>query len=64
MKNKNFMKYAFVVLGLALGVCASAHGMAFNQPGHPAPEVDPGLAIRAITLLAGSLAVMRIRRQK
>jgi hypothetical protein len=60
--KKNFLKYAFVVLGLALGTCASAHGMAFNKP--PSPEVDPGLAISAITLLAGSLAVMRVRRQK
>jgi hypothetical protein len=57
--NKNFLKYALVVLGLALGTCASAYG----APPH-SPEVDPGLAISAITLLAGSLAVMRIRRQK
>ena len=40
MKNKNFMKYAFVVLGLALGVCASAHGMAFN-PATPLPRSIP-----------------------
>jgi hypothetical protein len=28
------------------------------------PEVDPTLAISAITLLAGSLAVLRSHRQK
>jgi hypothetical protein len=60
--NKNFLKYAFVVLGLALGACASAHGLVFGQP--PKPEIDPGLAISAVTLLVGSLAVMRARRQK
>jgi len=60
--NKNYLKYALVVLGLALGTCASAHGMVFG--GSRAPEIDPGLAISAITLLAGSLAVMRARRQK
>jgi hypothetical protein len=60
--NKNYLKYALVVLGLALGTCASAHGMVFGGP--HTPEIDPGLAISAITLLAGSLAVMRARRQK
>jgi len=61
--NKNYLKYALVVLGLALGTCASAHGMVFGGGGKT-PEIDPGLAISAITLLAGSLAVMRARRQK
>lgn len=58
--TKNLLKYAFVVLGLALGVCAEAHGLAFFK----APEVDPSLAVSAFTLLAGTLAVLRVRRKK
>jgi len=51
------------MLYLALGICSSAHGMIFRKPPHR-PEIDPGIAISAITLLAGSLAVLRIRRNK
>ena len=57
---KSYMKYALGVLGLLLGTCATAHGLAFSKH----PEVDPSLAISAITLLAGSLAVLNIRRSK
>jgi LPXTG-motif cell wall-anchored protein len=28
------------------------------------PEVDPSLAISGLTLLAGTLAVLRVRRKK
>lgn len=58
--TKNLLKYS-VVIGLAFGVCATAHGLAF---GHAAPEIDPSLAVSALTLLAGSLAVLRIRHNK
>jgi hypothetical protein len=51
------------MLCVALGICASAHGMVFRNPPHH-PEIDPNLAISALTLLAGSLAVLRIRRNK
>lgn len=60
--TKNLLKYTLLVLGFAFGTCASAHGMAFFKS--TAPEVDPSLAISAITLLAGSLAVLRSHRQK
>jgi hypothetical protein len=52
-----------MVLGLALGICASAHGMIFRNPPHR-PEIDPSMAISAVTLLAGSLAVLSVRRKK
>lgn len=58
--TKNLLKYTFVILGLALATCASAHGMAFKQ----APEIDPSLAVSGLTLLAGTLAVLRVRRSK
>jgi hypothetical protein len=54
------MKYALGVLGILLGTCATAHGLDFFRK----PEVDPSLAISALTLLAGSLAVLNIRRSK
>jgi hypothetical protein len=58
--TKNLLKYALMVLGLALGAATTAHGMVF----YLAPEVDPSLAVSALTLLAGSLAVLRVRRKK
>jgi LPXTG-motif cell wall-anchored protein len=59
--KKNLLMYTLVVLGLALGTCASAYGMAF---GKNTPEIDPSLAITGLTLLGGSLAVLRARRKK
>lgn len=57
--TKSLMKYSLVVLGLALCTCTAAYAF-----GHPsAPEVDPSLAIGGLTLLAGSIAVLRIRRK-
>jgi hypothetical protein len=56
---KNFLKFAFVTLGFALGTCTAAYAAP-----HPAPEVDPSLVISGLTLLAGSLAVLRVRRSK
>lgn len=58
--TKNLLKYALVVLGLALTTCTAAYGMAFNR----VPEVDPSLAIGGITMLAGTLAVLRVRHKK
>lgn len=55
-------KYAVVVLGLALGTCNAAYGLVFFP--HSSPEVDPSLAIGSLTLLAGTLAVLRARRKK
>ena len=61
--KKNLLKYAFVVLGFAFCTCTVAKALVFG--GHKStPEVDPSLAIGGLTLLAGTLAVMRARRRK
>lgn len=57
---KNFLRYALGLLGILFGTCTTAHALMFRS----SPEVDPGLAISALTLLAGSLAVLGIRRGK
>ena len=57
---KSSMKYALGVLGILLGTCTTAHALMFRG----VPEIDPSLAISALTLLAGSLAVLGIRRKK
>jgi hypothetical protein len=56
------LKSVFLLLGLAFGTCTAAHGLAFGP--HPHPEIDPSLAVSALTLLVGSLAVLSIRRKK
>ena len=57
------MRYAFVALVLVLTVCSPANAMIFGiKPGKP--EIDPGLMISALTLLGGSLAVLRVRRKR
>jgi len=60
--KKNLLKYALAVLGLALCSCTVAHALVFFP--HPKPEVDPSLAVGGLTLLAGTLAVLRTRRGK
>jgi len=60
--KKSLLMNTLVVLGFALGACASAHGMAFGPTPHP--EIDPSLAISGLTLLAGSLAVLRAKRNQ
>ena len=60
--TKNLLKYSIVMLGLALGTCSAAFGLAFKQ-GH-VPEIDPSLAIGGLTMLAGTIAVLRIRHKK
>jgi hypothetical protein len=51
-----------VMLGVALSTCATANALAFRQPA--TPEVDPSLAITALSLLGGTLAVLRVRHKK
>jgi hypothetical protein len=58
--TKNLLKYSLVVLGLALSTSVASHGLAFNK----IPEVDPSLAVSGLALLAGTLAVLRVRRKK
>jgi len=60
--TKDLLKYSFVALSLGLCASTAAFGMAF-RPGH-VPEVDPSLAIGGLTLLAGTIAVLRIKRNK
>jgi len=59
--KKNLLMNTLVVLGFALSACVPA--MAFTHPG-TTPEIDPSLAISGLTLLVGSLAVMRVKRSK
>ena len=47
--TKNLLKYSLVGLGIVLGTCAVAHGLAFAKK----HEIDPSLAVSALTLLAG-----------
>lgn len=62
--TKNLLRYALLMLGFAILLCASAPA-ALGGPRPPKqPEIDPSLAISGITLLVGSLAVLRGRRKK
>jgi len=57
---KKFPVRAFLLLsGIAL--CASPFANAVSVA---VPEIDPGAAVGAITLLAGSLVVIRARFRK
>ncbi len=57
------LKSALLLLGLVLCTCTAAHGLILFKHGSR-PEIDPSLAVSALTLLAGSLAVLSIRRKK
>ncbi len=62
---KNVFKYSLPVLALALFVSSRAQA---KLPGFPpthntAPEVDPALAISGLTLLGGTITVLRSRRR-
>jgi LPXTG-motif cell wall-anchored protein len=70
----HFLKIA-LFSALALSVSSQAHafgdkheghGPNYNQPDCPntAPEVDPSMAIGGLTMLGGTLAVLRARRSK
>ena len=48
---------------LALCTCPAAYGLVFFPHPHR-PEIDPSLAISALTLLVGSIAVLSVRRKK
>jgi hypothetical protein len=57
---KSLLKYTLGLLSIMLGTCTAAHALVFAGR----PEIDPSLAISALTLLAGSLAVLGVRRGK
>lgn len=74
---KNILKYALLTTVLALTASSQAHAFGGDHdgakrrpggqvPGIPnrAPEVDPSLAIGGLTLLGGTLTVLRARRRK
>ncbi len=64
------MKYAPVALAVALGI--SLHASAREDRDHDrdhkgdntAPEMDPGMAMTALSLVGGTLLVVRTRRAK
>jgi hypothetical protein len=74
---KKLLTLSAIALALVLG--SSTHALAVTLDNHPttqgpapktpsraalAPEVDPSLALSALTLLGGSLTVLRMRRRK
>lgn len=67
----NLLKPSILAFALLLHTCNTVPGTRSNpggpsSPGKPAQaaEVDPGVAIAGITLLAGALTVLRARRRK
>jgi LPXTG-motif cell wall-anchored protein len=54
------IKSIFAVLAMALIACSDAYA----APIHKGPEIDPSLAVAGLTLLAGTIAVLRTRRKK
>lgn len=60
--KRNLWKYPVVILSLSIATCSAAFGLAFHQG--KVPEIDPSLAIGGLTLLAGSIAVLRTRQKK
>jgi hypothetical protein len=61
---KSRTKFALVLLALALGTCTAAEALAFGGIITKSPEIDPNLAVSAVALLGGTLAVLRLRRKK
>jgi len=74
---KNLLKYSLLALAITLTASISAHAdgwsdWGWGQPKHHhhdkpanlAPEVDPSLALSGLTLLGGTLTVLRSRRRK
>jgi hypothetical protein len=49
-----------ILLTMAFGTCTAAYAGNHGS----APEIDPSLAVSAIALLGGSLAILRLRRKK
>ena len=62
MKRK-VLNSVLILLGVMFGTYGAAHALVFGAP-IPAPEIDPGMAISALTILVGSLAVIHARRKK
>jgi hypothetical protein len=73
---KKVLKCSFLGLALAVAATGAAHaqngggGGTSGPPGggpiapHQAPEVDPALAIGGLSLVGGTIAVLRAKRRK
>ena len=74
---RNLLKHTLLIFALAL--CASSAAFATSSPTPApvpcstadlkckpaaAPEIEPGLAVVGVAVLAGGLAVLRARRRK
>lgn len=68
----NLLKPSMLAFVLVLHACnyvpSTSGTPGTTKPSKPTPtqaaEVDPGLALGGLTLLAGALTVLRVRRQK
>ena len=60
---KRLLKYSFL-LALALGLNVAAYAKHKDPPLSTAPEVDVALATGGLTLVGGTIAVLRARRSK
>lgn len=59
------MSKIFAALAVAFGLAATAQALvALHPKPTSAPEIDPAVALAALSLLAGGLAVVRGRRKK
>jgi hypothetical protein len=61
---RKFLKYTLILVGMVLCTCVAANALVFRGPYKSTPEIDSGMAVSAFTLLAGSIAVLRVRRKK
>jgi hypothetical protein len=67
---KNLLKFAVFTFVLAFGASAANAALVPCSTVNPtckptpAPEVDPSLAIVGVSLLVGTLTVLRVRRRK
>jgi hypothetical protein len=59
--KRNWLRIAVILSGFAFGLTGAAHASVLF---FPTPEMDPTLAIGALTLVAGTVAVLRARRSK
>jgi hypothetical protein len=71
-----YLKPSLIALALVLSMSSPAHAFGDHRrhyepppppkcdPGNVAPEVDPSLAFGGLTLLGGTLTVLRARRRK
>jgi hypothetical protein len=51
-----------IVLGTGTAAYARPHGGGGGSTGKP--EIDPSLAVTSLTMLAGTIATLRVRRKK